>query len=86
MRIATCFLALGFVLGSSSALASDSFTCGEKIVETGMSLSKVRELCGDPTAQSGDRWIYDRGPDELVIVLHIAPDDTVSYIEAQPRE
>lgn len=87
MQVATCFLALFLVLGPfSSAFASGSFRCGSHIVETGMSLDKVREYCGEPTTQSGDRWIYDRGAEELVIVIHVQPDNTVGAIEEKRRE
>lgn len=59
----------------------DSFRCGNGIVEDGMSMDKVQELCGAPTQQLGDRWIYDRGPDKFTIIIHIEQDNTVGMIE-----
>ena len=86
MRIAPGLLALGLVLGPSSyALADGDFVCDGHIIEEGMSLSQVKDYCGPPTDQSGDRWTYDRGPDELIKIIHVAPDGTVSSIEEQPH-
>ena len=86
MRITTGLLALGLAVGPSSyAFADGDFICDGHIIEEGMSTSQVKEFCGPPTDETGDRWTYDRGPDELIIVLHIGGDDTVSDIEEQPH-
>lgn len=86
-RLATPALVMTVALGSSSAAIGDEgFYCGEKIIETNMSTATVLKLCGQPTEQLGDRWIYERGSDKFTVVLHIAPDDTVSLIEMQPAD
>ncbi len=85
-RAAICGAALSLSLGLPwPASASEEFRCGSHLVEAGMSLEKVREYCGEPTEQSADRWIYDRGSTHLLVVLHIEPDNTVGLIEAKPR-
>jgi Protein of unknown function (DUF2845) len=65
---------------------TDSFRCGSHLVETGMTLEKVQEYCGAPTEQTGDRWIYARGPDKFTVIIHIQPDNTVGMIEEQSAE
>lgn len=65
---------------------TDSFRCGTYLVETGMSLNKVQEYCGPPTRQTGDKWIYERGPDQFTIVIHVQPDNTVGSIDEKPAE
>ena len=95
-RSLTLCLCLGLTLGALlPALASadddnlmpatgtDSFRCGNGIVEDGMPLAKVQEMCGAPTQQMGDRWIYDRGPDKFTIIIHVEADNTVGMIEEQ---
>jgi hypothetical protein len=69
---------------SGTAFANDSFRCGAKIVEMNMSRAEVLERCGPPTVETGDQWVYDRGPDQFTIIVHFAPNDTVSRIEEQP--
>jgi hypothetical protein len=87
MKLATCSLVLCLVLGPFAAgFASGSFRCGGHIVEMGMSLDKVREYCGAPTRETGDRWIYDRGSEELIVIIHVEPDNTVGAIEEKRRE
>jgi hypothetical protein len=60
------------------------FRCGGQIIDVGMSLNKVQEYCGPPTENTGDRWIYNRGPDQFTIIIHVQPDNTVGMIEEQP--
>jgi len=99
MRTVSRSLALCLTLGAFvPALASaddgnlmpttgtDSFRCGNGLVENGMPLAKVQEMCGAPTQQMGDRWIYDRGPDKFRIIIHVQPDNTVGMIEEQAPE
>lgn len=69
-----------------SPTGTDSFRCGNGLVEDGMPLAKVQELCGAPTQQLADRWIYDRGPDKFVIIIHIEQDNTVGMIEEKAPE
>ncbi len=99
MRTIHCSLALNLALSAllpALALAddgnmmpttgTDSFRCGSHLVEMGMKLEKVQEYCGEPTRQTGDRWIYERGPDKFTIIIHLQPDNTVGMIEEQPAE
>ena len=65
---------------------TDSFRCANGIVEDGMPMTKVQELCGAPTQQLGDRWIYDRGPDKFTIIIHVEQDNTVGMIEEKAPE
>lgn len=66
------------------ASGSDGFRCGGQIIEQGMSLNKVREYCGPPTQDAGDRWIYNRGPEQFTIIIHVQPDNTVGQIDQAP--
>jgi Protein of unknown function (DUF2845) len=46
---------LALVIGSvlfSTAVADESFRCGSKIIEVGMTQADVLEHCGDPTARA----------------------------------
>ena len=65
---------------------TDSFRCANGIVEDGMPMTKVQELCGAPTQQTGDRWIYNRGPEKFTIIIHVEPDNTVGMIEEKAPE
>lgn len=79
-------MVLGLLTGlATPANASEEFRCGSRIIEDGMNMDKVRELCGDPTEETGDRWVYDRGPDRFIVVLHVQPDNTVGLIETKPH-
>lgn len=74
-------LALGSLLAlfASPARADDSLRCGQWLVRLGASEGEVQHKCGPPTeaytdtqydengfAYSVDRWVYNRGPYELV--------------------
>jgi hypothetical protein len=56
-------VALSFV--PPAALAQGMF-CGTDIVNVGDSELDVLNKCGPPTFKDGDRWIYDRGPDQFI--------------------
>lgn len=66
------------------ASQSAGFRCSGQIIDVGMSMNKVLENCGPPTQDLGDRWIYNRGPDQFTIIIHVQPDNTVGQIEQAP--
>ena len=78
--LASLSLLTGLILASTSALGS--FSCGTHIIEEGDSKAKVEEHCGQPTSQSSDQWIYNRGRTQFTITLHFRADGTVNRIEA----
>jgi len=78
--LASLSLLTGLVLASTAALG-DSFYCGTHIIEEGDSKVKVEEYCGQPTSQSYDQWVYDRGENKFTITLHFGADGTVDQIE-----
>ena len=78
--LASLGLLIGLVLASTAALG-DSFYCGTHIIEEGDSKAKVEEYCGQPTSQSYDHWVYDRGENKFTITLHFDADGTVERIE-----
>lgn len=85
--ITTWPVALILALGPAQfAFADGDFTCGGHIIEQGMELEQVKEYCGPPTDDTGDTWVYDRGPDELIVIIHVEADGTVGDIENQPHE
>jgi hypothetical protein len=48
-------------------------------------VEKVLEHCGEPTEKDGNHWIYDRGPEKLMVVVHF-DQDVVSLIEELPKD
>jgi hypothetical protein len=85
--IFAALLSLGLALGLPSiAVADADFYCGSTIIEEGMMLTRVQQLCGPPTEQTGDRWIYDRGPEEFTVIIHVSPDGTVGLIEQEQQD
>jgi len=70
---------------AGTAYGDDNFYCGETIIENGMQRAMVLEYCGEPTAREGDQWIYDRGDEQFLVVLHF-DGDQVSEIEQVPRQ
>ena len=65
---------------------TEGFRCGSHIIDNGMALERVQEYCGEPTRQTDDRWIYDRGPDKFTVIIHVQPDNTVGLIEERPHD
>lgn len=78
--LASLSLLTGLVLASTAALGG-SFYCGAHIIEEGDSKAKVEEYCGQPTSQSDDRWVYDRGEDKFTITLYFDAEGNVDQIE-----
>jgi len=78
--LASLSLLTGLVLASTAALG-DSFYCGMHIIEEGDSKAKVEKYCGQPTSQSNDHWVYDRGEEKFTITLHFDAEGNVDQIE-----
>jgi hypothetical protein len=78
--LASLSLLTGLVLASTAALGG-TFYCGTHIIKEGDSKAKVEEHCGQPTSQSYDQWVYDRGENKFTITLHFEADGTVNRIE-----
>lgn len=70
---------------SSAAWASETATCGGHIISNGDPKVTVLEHCGEPTDREGDRWVYDRGPEKFLLIIHFDADQ-VSLIEEVPRD
>ena len=70
---------------AGGAHADGSFYCGEHIIENGMQKAVVAEYCGQPTTEEDGHWIYDRGEEMFLIVVHFDGDE-VSDIQQVPRQ
>lgn len=71
--------------GSSVAWSSEAFRCGGHIIADGDNKVKVLEHCGQPTDREDNKWIYDRGQEQFLVVVHFAGDE-VTLIEEMPRD
>ena len=58
------------MLGFGTANAQ-IWNCGQHMVETGVGTTKeeVRDKCGSPTVDEGDRWYYKNQPGQVTVVL-----------------
>jgi len=72
-------------LGTSAVAIGDTFVCQGEIIEEGMQKIIVEEKCGKPTELEGDQWVYDRGPEYELMIIHF-DGDVVSLIEEVPRD
>lgn len=58
---------------SISATFADSMACGQYIIQGGETepamKDEVKEKCGEPTAEDGNNWIYER-EGENTKILH----------------
>lgn len=86
--VSACALLVLSVAGAAPAFAegTDSFRCGSQIIEVGAPASKVRDACGDPDDIDGYDWTYERGSGQFTIIVHMAPDNTVSSIDQDQPE
>ena len=77
------FIMIGslLVLAISSANADDRFECGQHMIHIGDERSEVLEHCGKPTTEEGWTWTYDRGSEEMRVLVHFEADGTVGRIE-----
>ena len=85
MKAACAILAAAFAVGSSSAWSSEAFRCGGHIISDGDKKVKVLEHCGEPTERDDNHWVYDRGPEKLMVIVHF-DQDVVSLIEELPKD
>jgi hypothetical protein len=70
-----------FFLVIAAANADDSFRCGSHSVEIGDTRETVLEHCGQPTAEEGWTWTYDREPEKFNVLVHFGANGSVNNIE-----
>ncbi len=60
------------LLSAQSALAKN-FRCGTELfpsnLRIGVTQYEIAKSCGEPVARKGNRWIYDRRPNERITIL-----------------
>jgi hypothetical protein len=71
MKLATTFLMLLLGTLAMHQAFADTFRCGTKLVDVGDSEYDLLDRCGEPSARDGNRWIYDRGPEQLTIIVKV---------------
>jgi hypothetical protein len=86
MKHSIKYLLTALSLGVTFAAHADTFYCGEKLIEEGMTQDQVIQFCGEPASRSGYNWTYDRGPEEFSVLVYFEPDGTVGNIEQQMSE
>jgi len=74
------FVGSALLLAATSVNADDSFRCGSHIIDVGDPREDVLEYCGKPTIEEGWTWTYERGSEELRMVIHFDADGTVARI------
>lgn len=65
----------------AAAGATDSFRCGEALVQVGDTVESLLQKCGEPSQRFDDHLVYKRGEGEFTVIVYIAPDGTVGQIE-----
>jgi hypothetical protein len=75
------FVSSLFFLVITAANADESFRCGSYLVEIGDNRETVLEHCGQPTAEKGWTWTYDRGPEKFNVLVHFGANGSVNKIE-----
>ncbi|MDX1433617.1 MAG: hypothetical protein R3286_14335 [Gammaproteobacteria bacterium] len=72
------------LLIAANAAADPMFVCGEHMIEAGVGTTKetVRERCGKPSAEDGNRWIYENRSGGKTVIVHF-DGGTVSMIQEQ---
>jgi hypothetical protein len=75
------FVSSLFFLVITAANADESFRCGSYLVEIGDNQENVLEHCGQPTAEKGWTWTYDRGPEKFNVLVHFGANGSVNKIE-----
>jgi len=75
--------ALLLALGSAAWASGDTDTvrCGNALVEVNESAAKLVEKCGEPTEKIANQWIYDRGPTQMRLIVHIGPNGNIQRME-----
>ncbi len=71
MKQSSLVLAIVISAFSIGAAASQTFVCGQSMVETGMGTTReeVLDKCGPPTTKDSDRWYYKNQPGQVTVVL-----------------
>ena len=82
MKTLAAFL---MVVLSAAAWGSETVVCHGHIISDGDPKIKVLKHCGEPTDREGEKWVYDRGPEKFLLVVHF-DGDQVSLIEEVPRD
>jgi hypothetical protein len=72
MNLTGFWTAVGVGLLMLQPAWADTLQCGTNLVNVGDEVYTLLEKCGEPTLKDGDNWIYNQGPDSLVMVVQIA--------------
>ncbi|MGD2083499.1 MAG: DUF2845 domain-containing protein [Chromatiales bacterium] len=60
--------------------------CGTELIDVGASVYDLEKECGQPSSRQGDEWIYDRGPEELRMIVRVGEGEVQSIrIEGEGR-
>ena len=87
MKISLC-VGTGLALlcgGWTVAYADMGFRCGTHLVEIGAPEAELLEHCGPPTSRKGSVLIYDRGPEEDTVHVHLGADGNINRIDYAPQ-
>ena len=71
MKLATTYLILMLGTLSMQQACADSLRCGTDLVDVGDSEYDLLDKCGEPSAREGNKWVYDRGPDTLTMIVRV---------------
>ena len=86
MKISANVLLATVALTATFAARADTFYCGEKLIDEGMEQNLVLQYCGEPSSRFGNHWVYDRGPEEMDMLVDFEADGTVGQIETEMSE
>ena len=69
-------LFLSGIVSGIELIDQDTCRCPGGVISIGDQRYNVLEKCGKPTAIEdwGDRWMYDRGPDEFILYITFVND------------
>jgi hypothetical protein len=79
--IKKAFIALALV--AAGPVSADSFYCGSRLIEEGMTRDEVIKHCGEPDSKTIQNWVYDRGPEQFDVTIHFLDNGTISRIQEQ---
>ena len=67
---------LSGIVSGIELIDQDNCRCPGGVISIGDQRYSVLEKCGKPTATEdwGDRWVYNRGPDEFVLYITFVND------------
>jgi len=86
MKVSANILLATLALSATFVARADDFYCGQTIIEEGMEQNQVLQYCGEPSSRFGYKWVYDRSPEQLDMLVHFEPDGTVGDIETEMSE